>query len=303
MRYLSYLSYVFLSVFILAINWYCINNIDFFDYSLTDLGFANWHLAPYLSRLSLGILGAIPLLSFALHSKRKSILTIGVALSICMFLITISEVLFCKLERPYLALYELWPISKWQGGIWLVYAIVGFLLSKDLSFTKPAKLTRIALGITALVITVLPFILNYPPSWAIYGEQAEENSSMELQLDSVFQMATYKQFVTSAEQITEGKKIICFASLTCPYCSRLAYKLHIIKERNPKAAMLLVLTGNPQNIARFERKSNCSNVPRVFIGSEYFARWFGGNVPIVFQANGSKTLNKLEYWALSDVHF
>jgi hypothetical protein len=66
--------------------------------------------------------------------------------------------------------------------------------------------------------------------------------------------------------------------------------------------MLLVLTGDSSKIQRFEEKSACKNVPRLFIKPEYFARWFGGSVPRVFIANGKQTQKELEYWALNDSH-
>lgn len=288
--------------FILCINWYCISNIDFFDYSLTDLGVANWSIAPYVSRLVLGVLGAFSLLGLAFPAQRRIMLMLSVALSLCMALVSLGETAFCALERPYLALYEIWPLSKWQGAFWLVYASIAFVLANGKSFTQPNKTTRILFGISATFFLVLPFILNYPPSWAIYGEQAERNVSKTLQLDSLYQVSDYTKHIDSEKQILQGKKLICFTSLTCPYCSRLAYKLHIIKERNPKASMLLVLTGDSSKIQRFEEKSACQNVPRLFIKPEYFARWFGGSVPLVFLANGKQTQKELEYWALNDSH-
>lgn len=66
--------------------------------------------------------------------------------------------------------------------------------------------------------------------------------------------------------------------------------------------MILVLTGDSSKIQRFEEKSVCQNVPRLFIKPEYFARWFGGSVPLVFMANGKQTHTELEYWALNDSH-
>jgi hypothetical protein len=302
MRYLHLLGTLLLTVFVLVVNWYSLNNIDFFDYSLSELGIANWSVAPYVSRLTLGILGAFPLLSLVAHSKRKVFMLVGIAFSIGMFLISLAEVWICELDRPYLSLYELWPFSMWQGAVWLLYVGIACMLLISKQTIRLSRAFSITAWICAAFILALPFVLNYPSSWAIYGEEAERDVSKTLQLDSLYQLAPYKQYLASEAAITQGQKLICFASLTCPYCSRLAYKLHILKKRNPNAAMLLILTGDPKNIARFERKSNCSNVPRIFIDPEKYVRRFGGNVPMVFQANGKQTIRELEYWALNDSH-
>lgn len=302
MQYLKYLGIIFLCTFILCINWYCINNIDFFDYSLTDLGVVNWSMAPYLSRLALGFLGALPLISLAFPAKKQTIVMLSVALSLFMALVSLGETMLCSLERPYLALYELWPLSKWQGAVWILFSLIALFSLRSSARNNPGKPAQLLFMVGAILFLALPFVLNYPPSWAVYGEQAERSVSKTLQLDSLYQVASYKQNILSEAEITQGKKLICFASLTCPYCSRLAYKLHIIKERNPKASMLLVLTGDSTKIQRFEEKSVCWDVPRLFIKPEYFARWFGGSVPLVFLANGTQTQKELEYWALNDSH-
>lgn len=302
MQYLKHLGIIVLCTFILCINWYCINNLDFFDYSITDLGIANWSIAPYLSRLSLGLLGAFPLICLAFPAKSRMILLLGIAFSLLMALVSLGEIELCGLERPYLALYELWPLSKWQGVIWVLFALILLLSLRSLARTTPKKFVQLLFGAGAILFVALPFILNYPPSWAVYGEEAERDVSKTLQLDSLYQVASYKQNILSEAEITQGKKLICFASLTCPYCSRLAYKMHILKKRNPKANMLLILTGDAAKIKRFEEKSVCWEVPRLFIEPEYFARWFGGSVPLVFLANGTQTQKELEYWALNDSH-
>jgi hypothetical protein len=302
MRYVQLLGTLLLTSLILAINWYSLNNIDFFDYSLTELGLANWSLAPYVSRFALGILGVIPLLALIFYAKRKVFILVGIAFSLGMFLISLAEVWICGLDRPYLSLYELWPFSKWQGTIWLLYAGIACMLLLSKQAFRYSGILRLSILVFVAFILALPFILNYPSSWAIYGEQAERDVSKTLQLDSLYQLAEYKQLIAAEDEITQGPKLICFASLTCPYCSRLAYKLHILKERNPNAAILLVLTGDPKNIERFERKSNCRNVPRLYIKPENYTRRFGGNVPLVFQVNGKQTTRELEYWALNDSH-
>ena len=302
MQYLRHLGIIFLCTFILCINWYCINNIDFFDYSITDLGIASWSIAPYFSRLSLGLLGAFPLLCLAFPAKSRVFLLLGVACSLLMALVSLGEIVLCGLERPYLALHELWPLSKWQGAVWILFALIAWLSLISVARTKPKKFVQLLLVAGAILFVALPFVLNYPPSWAVYGEEAERNVSKTLQLDSLYQVASYKQNIPTEAEITQGEKLICFASLTCPYCSRLAYKLHILKKRNPKASMLLVLTGDAAKIKRFEEKSACLDVPRLFIEPEYFARWFGGSVPQVFLANGKQTQKELEYWALNDAH-
>jgi len=291
-----------LCTFILCINWYCINNIDFFDYSLTDLGVVNWSLAPYVSRLALGFLGALPLISVAFPAIKRTIVILSVALSLFMALVSLGETMLCSLERPYLALYELWPLSKWQGAVWILFSLIVLFSLRSSTRNNPGKPAQLLSMAGAILFLALPFVLNYPPSWAVYGEQAERNVSKTLQLDSLYQVSDYTKHIDSEKQILQGKKLICFASLTCPYCSRLAYKLHIIKVRNPKASMLLVLTGDSTKIQRFEEKSACQNVPRLFIKPESFARWFGGSVPLVFIANGKQTQKELEYWALNDSH-
>jgi len=302
MQYLKHLGIIVLCTFILCINWYCINNIDFFDYSITDLGIANWSIAPYLSRLSLGLLGAFPLICLAFPAKSRMILLLGVTFSLLMALVSLGEIVLCGLERPYLALYELWSLSKWQGVVWLLFALIAWLSLNSVARTKPKKFVQLLFGAGAISFVALPFVLNYPPSWAVYGEEPERDVSKTLQLDSLYQVASYKYGVPSESDITQGKKLICFASLTCPYCSRLAYKMHILKKRNPNANMLLVLTGDASKIKRFEEKSACQDVPRLFIEPEYFARWFGGSVPLVFIANGKQSTRELEYWALNDSH-
>jgi glutaredoxin len=146
----------------------------------------------------------------------------------------------------------------------------------------------------------LPFVLNYPPSWAIYGEVGNKAVEISVPMDRILSKNSIYSRLIDADKLIKGEPLVCFASLTCPFCTRAATKLHILRKRNPDANCLLVLTGYPNQLERFTKRTQSSNVPCLVLNDSLFASITEGKVPRIFKLNGGKAIREYEYWAMDD---
>jgi hypothetical protein len=298
----SFLLRLIIAITPLLALFYGAENFDYFDYAIVELGFPSWLLVNYFTRI---LLGALCGLGFAVlfsgRDTRKFINGYTVLVSF-LLMIELLQVTVIPLNRVYFGFWELMKWNVWQGPIiWLLVLISAVAVRRYDQFRLLQIPTWVRLVIVFVGISI-PFILNYPPHWAIYGERGIAESNDLLMADSLAAQTSDYLHLMQPEELKSDKKLICFASLTCPFCIRAAYKLHVLRKRNPSAQCFLILTGAPEMLEKFERRTSCQNVPRMLLNAPLFNKITKGSVPKIYLTNQGKITHRLPYWAITDEH-
>lgn len=277
-------------------------NFDFFDYSIVELGFPSWELASYFTRFLIGIQCGLGVAILFSGNRNKKLISAYLLFAGVLLIISILQVTILPLNRVYFGYWELFKLNVWQGPlIWLIAIISSFLikrLDRENFFNSPNWL-RSLIVIGGLIS---PFVLNYPPQWAIYGEKGITESNTNLMVDSLASYQSSYIHHMDPNELKSGKKLVCFASLTCPFCIRAAYKLHVLRTRNPEAQCYMILTGDPSILELFEQRTSCENVPRMLLNDPLFNKITGGGVPKIYLIDNGKITHRLPYWAVVDEH-
>lgn len=222
---------------------------------------------------------------------------------IILLYVSLYQAAFIPLQRCYFCYWEVISWSSWQGVfIWLLLLVITWLpvlRHQQIGFQLPG----IIAGLLVALGSIMPFILNYPAHWAIYGEYETRPVSKILNLDSLQHIPLVYTNTEEFKSASKGDQLVCFSSLTCPFCTRAAYKLHLIKKKQPGLRCLLVLTGDASLLEAFRRKTQCDNVPTVMVNHNWFQRATGGSVPQIYRVKDDKVFEKVSYWALDAKHF
>lgn len=281
---------------------YGAENFDYFDYALVELGFPSWFWVNYFTRLLLGFLCGSGFAILFSGKRTHKLLNVYIGLASFLLLVEILQVTVLPLNRVYFGFWELMKWNIWQGPvIWLLVLISAGVVRRfdQQNYLYIGKWIRL---IILLVGVSTPFILNYPPHWAIYGERGFAESKDLLMADSLALQTSNYIHLMKPEDLSAGKKLVCFASLTCPFCIRAAYKLHVLRTRNPNAQCYLILTGAPEMLEKFELRTSCQNVPRMLLDAPLFNKITKGSVPKIYLTNQGVITHRLPYWAINDEH-
>ena len=273
---------------------------EILEYILVDAGWSTWFLSPYISRILTGSSMALGVLILMGAGNRKVIYASSVLLSFGMLVLSALQPLVLGLTRCYACLSEYEKISRYQGiYLWAVILILSILLYKKGLNPKGKQLPKWLAWLAFAFFFSVPFILNYPAGWAIYGEKAEENIQRDLglaRLDTVKVLPGMGEMPTN---LNKGKRIVCLASLTCPFCNRLSYKLHIIRKHHPDFPVVMILTGDVEALPVFVKRGKMDNVPYFLMNNNLMHELCEGRVPRVFLVEDGIAVKEIQYWALS----
>ncbi|HLP14158.1 MAG TPA: MauE/DoxX family redox-associated membrane protein [Flavobacteriales bacterium] len=94
-----------------------------------------------------------------------------------------------------------------------------------------------------------------------------------------FKGKTYK----SNAELSKGKKIVAFLSLTCPHCKMAAYKLNGFKALDPELPIYFILNGDSSNMDQFFKVTGKPVVDMAhFNGNSDYADMSGYELPAIF---------------------
>jgi hypothetical protein len=291
---------IVLAILLVATGLVASDSAEYLEYILVDAHWSNWFLSPYISRILTGssmVLGFLILIGVG---NRTLIYKLALALSGGMLLLSILQPFVLGLTRCYACMSEIEKISRYQGVvIWAIAFILLFILLKRSHTPKGWQLPKWSAWVVMVVLLPIPFILNYPAHWAIYGESPEIEMNRDLNLARLDTVKVLPGMGEIPTNITSGRKLICLASLTCPFCSRLAYKLHIIRKGNPDFPVVMILTGEETALPTFLKRSRVDNVPYFLMNNELMHELCEGRVPRIFLLQDGIAVKEINYWALT----
>ena len=184
---------ILLSFFLFLVGLYSTLQSEFLEYIFVDAAWSTWFLSPYISRIFTGSSMALGFLVLFGVGNRKVVYRSALLLSIGFLLLSILEPTWLGLTRCYGCLAELSKVSRYQGILlWSISSIFAFILLKKGTIPKGWQLPKWSSLVFLLITLPIPYILNYPAHWAIYGEQAEIPMNRDLQLA---RLDTVKEFL------------------------------------------------------------------------------------------------------------
>jgi uncharacterized membrane protein YphA (DoxX/SURF4 family) len=96
--------------------------------------------------------------------------------------------------------------------------------------------------------------------------------------------------------LTKGKHIVAFFSLTCIHCKLAAMKLQVIAKSHPSLSVYIILNGEPELVNDFLNETNSRAIPHIlFSGPENYMSMSGVSLPAMYVVNNSVIQNKLIY--------
>lgn len=256
---------------------YTLESFETFQYTIVEYVKLPWLMAAIVGRALIGLEFALGLL-IAVHiwGKGKWVLKAALLLTIIF-----------SIYLVYLWAYAGNDINCGCFGdaIWmspsaslvknLILIIILSLLIKTHKSISINKLSWIPF-VVCIIATATPFIY-YPipdnqPQWLKKGR---------FQLDMA---ALYVPNKADAPKIDlyKGKHIVAFFSLSCPHCRMAAYKMHIMKQKNPALPLYMIIAGKDEYLADFWKETKAQNLPYTRLKGDDFTALVGFSWPVIY---------------------
>lgn len=270
--------------------------IEPFEFTFVDLGIGGWRLAPFIARFMIGLEFFIGfLLIMGLFIRRFTIkLTVISLIVFCIYLIFIMATAGnngnCGCFGTAISMTPLQALIK--NIIMIAVCFVIYRFYDGFNFGKFGKWLFGALFLTAFA---MPHILNYVDLNYSEAYLGKKEDRFKLELDTLYK---YNKLHQAPHNLSHGKHVISFMSLTCPHCRIAAKKLKIIKEKNPAISIYLVLNGDYKNIQPFFDDTKARNIDYCILNGPGFIYLGGLNLPAIFLVNNSEVETSVNYMEL-----
>lgn len=267
--------------------------VEFFELAVVDSGIIGWGLAPVVARLIIGVeffTGLLLLLNIRL---RRFTLPLAFGLLIGFTVYLFIRMLSGQQENCQ-CFGELLPLnpgtSILKNLVLLAVAGVIYRFYAGIEWRR-SFLILTAAGVIALVIPFTDIALRED------GEPAgSEMTGKILELDRVY---SNPKAIPPATDLRSGRHIIAFLSLKCPYCIMTAYKLRLMKEKNPSLPVWLIVNGKTRDIPKFLEETGAYYLPQTLLVGEDFKVLTNHKVPLIFFVQDSRVIKALDPLHLS----
>lgn len=252
--------------------------IEPFELNFIDLGVANWFTAPIIAR---GLIGFELLLGlFLLFNLVMNKFTVKATYSILVFftfylfyqLIKNGNNGNCGCFGTFLQMTPLESVFKNLAMI-ILLMIVQFIPAKwSLPWAK------IFIPVFILIAFISPYLLNPPEALATGHRAGAVNYPLGLK-----KIYNDTSIIHPPVDLTVGRHIVAFMSLSCGHCRMNALKMHVLQLRNPDFPFYILLNGDS---AMFEKNffdfSKALNVPHSYFNNDDFFSYVDGSLPAIF---------------------
>lgn len=171
----------------------------------------------------------------------------------------------------------------------ILIAIIFFLYYLDKGFRF--KYQNIVIIGVAVVSLSLPFVLN-PVDFDISSHLPPSATGYKLNIDLLYNSSVNPKPNT---ELRKGKWVIAYLSMTCPHCKLAAYKLQIMKKKNPAIPIYFILNGKSETIKPFFDETKSQHVPHSFFKGKDYLKMSGSELPAIFIVDNSIVYKKLNY--------
>ena len=262
--------------------------IQLFESALVEGYFSNWNFAPFTARIIIAfefLLGSLLLfnLYFAKRVLKVSIATLIVfSIHLLIVIVTEGNTKNCMCFGNIIILSPLASIFK---NILLI--VMFFILYKFHNGILPKKPNRILLFLTIFSIAV-PLTQPFQTNTISNNDDVVGN---HLFLERVTDTADHGN-------LAQGKHIIAFMSFTCSHCKIAAYKLHVMKKKNPDLPIFLFFYGNESNLAGFLFETKTHTIPNALLSDVDFVYRSGVRLPAIYFVDADTIVKKVNYTTL-----
>lgn len=270
--------------------------IEPFEYTFVDIGIVNWQLAPFISRLLIGLeflIGALLVLNL---NPKKLTYKLGIAV-LAIFSVYLILLIFysgnkgnCGCFGSTIVMTPLQALIK--NGIMLVFFIILYKFRNGWELKDKKKYF---LSLPILASFAFPFILN--PVELDYSEAYlnKPENNFKLELDSLYNNAKPP---TPPRSLSNGKHVIAFLSLTCKHCRIAANKMRVIHERNPEIPFYFVLNGDDKDLKLFFDNTHTEKMPHSMLLGRNFVFLAGTSLPTIFLVNNGVVEHDIDYMVM-----
>jgi hypothetical protein len=265
--------------------------VEIFELNLVDTGFLSWTIAPYAARSIIAVELLLGLFFVCQVALRK--FTIPFAICI-LFIFTVYLLgLFIRKGNSsdcncFGKLIELSPLQSLLKNIVLI--LLSFLAWKYADRHVWKKETWLA-GILIITSFAIPYI-GFPLKAVEFENELPTAVRYKLDLDPLYSHTTAQKPST---ELRKGKQVIACLSLTCSHCKIAAYKLHLIKMKNPRIPVNFLLNGKVARLPRFIHETRASDIPRSMVYGADFLNLTRGQVPAIYFVENGYVVKKVNY--------
>ncbi len=262
-----------------------------FEYQFVDIGIATWKTAPYFARFFIGLeffLGMLLILNIAL---RKFTLKFAIAL-LSFFCIYLTYKIYtegnagnCGCFGEYITMTPLQGILK---NIVLIATCSVCFFSTEKDFWIP-KWKKIIIPVLLVSSMCLGFFI-YPVDVKFSSTMDKNSINYKVPLELM-----YSSFQKDKPKIdlTKGKHIIAFLSLTCQHCKIAAQKINVMHKKNPAIPFYLALNGDKILLTKFFDHTHTASIPHnLFLGPQDWLQIAGMSLPIIMYIDNSYVRKK-----------
>lgn len=257
-----------------------------FEYQFVDIGIATWKTAPFIARFFIGIEFFLGMLLLFNISLKKFTLKFAIAL-LAFFCIYLVYKIYvdgntgnCGCFGEYVKMTPLEGIIK--NIVLIICCIVCYLITeKDYWIPKWKKIIIpiLFIGAMCLGFFIYPIDANFSSSL----DKSKINYTVPLEL-----MYDASQKHKPGIDLTKGKHILAFLSLTCPHCKTAAQKIHIMHKKNPSIPFYLSINGDEELLSDFLEYTHTKDIPHnLFIGPESWIKVAGFSLPVIMYIQNS----------------
>lgn len=244
------------------------------------------------ARLLIGFEAILGLfLFFGIQFNKIRVVTIAVLFLFSFFLIL---QIFSGKEDNCFCFGEALPMQPYESLI-KNFALIGILLFLRKHTPGTFLNSKPVYIILSTGMLAIPFIISPVDSWlqGRYSQYGEFDTSV---LEHEFQSATYADI-----PIQEGKKIVCFFSMSCEYCKLTSEKLSAVSEKTDmNKHVIYIFFGAEKNLHKFWEESNSKKFPSYIIDVNAFFRASGPGLPAIYFLEEGKAVKKFGYRTLDD---
>jgi hypothetical protein len=266
-------------------------SIDLFELNLVETGLIEWGLAPWISLLIIGVelfLGILIILNVRL---KGFILWFSLGLltffSFYLFVVMLTKGNGenCNCFGSFLILNPAQSLLK--NFLLIVINVLLIRYHKGINWKYPKLMVTGAI-IVAFFIPCTIHSINL----SINRPAINASGSFKVNLDLLYGGST---FIRPVHELREGKQIVAFLSLNCPYCLMTGYKFHLLKRKNPAIPIYFILSGKINSIPKFLTETKSYNIPHTMLFKQDFISLVGREVPVILYIDDGVVVKKINY--------